>query len=375
MARSSPSARSASRSVDRLQARHLVLSVEGPEQTVVTSPHHHLPHFLEQSHMFDEQRFWLSDATRDLTARTRVLDIQGYCPPMDEEDLLLFMRFPALEVLRLTHSVGEHTQHFHPWVPPSLFFPANTLVLFSDEVGMDALADHWCGGDADDGSIFPDRDFEGPLAIPGTVSKLVVNMCGEDPEAKVMWPFTACDLPPHVKEVVIVGPRYKTLHDAGSVGELTPGLSESDLIEIAVCPRAEKVTFVGFERMERFRDTFEGAFRNVIQGAMYAEVDYEIDDAATLALAPEERAELIKSSKELREKRRAAKQARGEWKEDTRLLGYQEKIDQMLANYEFVTKTAYIDRVGEETAELELLEYLDPKDLQFRKGHHWRHRL
>lgn len=168
-----------------------------------------------------------------------------------------------------------------------------------------------------------------------------------------------------------------------------------------------------------FRATVEGLLREVVQRVVYDDIDYTIDDAATLALSSGEREELTRVSKEQREKKNgrkaagktaeddededagereeheetegeetamkqrdgddtagveevedepesegesgAAKNDGGE--EDTAeeeaepvLLSYQQKIDQILETYEFVTKQTYIDRVGEETTGLALLE-------------------
>lgn len=424
--------------IDRLQAEHLIVSTEGHEHTVATSPHHHLPHFREEAHIFDEQRFWANDMTRDLTARTRVLDIQGYSPPVYDPDLLLFMRFPALEVLRMTNSIDDHTpvKHFHPWIPPGEFYPAQTLVLFSNEAGMDGLMEHWWFEGAEDDEdedededwgapskrMFPERFFLGPMYLPPTVTKLVINMCGEDIQVEEMWPFMTEILPAHVRQIVVVGPRYQSLDGPGLVGDLTLGLVH-DLVQIAFNPRAERVTFVGFEYLDpAFRNAFEAMLRQAIHEAIYEDVDYAIDDAATLALSSEERELFIRRSKKSREQGNGPN-ADGDDDEDedegerdetdsegrdgavggkdvedepepeeegsavqnggkedgmaeagSPLLSYQQKIDQLLASYEFVTKQTYIDRVGEETAKLDLLEYLDPRDHNYRRGRHWRHK-
>lgn len=82
--------------------------------------------------------------------------------------------------------------------------------------------------------MFPEQFFAGPGAFSPTATMSVVNMCGEDLQVVEMWPFTNTILPGQVQEIVIVGPRYESLDDEGSVGDLLPGLAEGDLVEVAV---------------------------------------------------------------------------------------------------------------------------------------------
>lgn len=277
---------------------------------------------------------------------------------------------------------------------------------------MDSLRDHWWfemqkQGVLDEEHMVPTRFFLGREAVPPTVTKVVINLRGEDPEVSQMWPFTV-DLPEHVKELVIVGPRYSSLKHWGSVGDLTPEVAVDNLAEVMFNPHAEKVTFVGFERMPAIKEDLEASLRETYRTATYDDVDYEIDDEATRHLPKTKRVKLIREAKRRRAERMKAYNAGkasvksleenenkhkdqgnsedgggcdgavGEENEEegsiAPLLGYKQKIDRMLASYEFVTKHAYVRTVGEETAALELLEYLDPKDRKFKKGRHWRHR-
>lgn len=418
--------------IDRRQAEHLVLYTEGPEQTLVTGVYKHHAHFREDAHVYEEPAFWMNARTRAITARTRVLDIQGYCPPVYAPDLFEYMHFPALEVLRLTHAPSDFTaEHFHPYVPPN--FTPKTVVLFSDDAGTENLMEHWwfqmeAQADTEEEHMVPTGMDVSRKALPKSVTKVVVNVRGEDFEAAQMWPFAA-DLPAHVKELVIVAPRYTDLDDEGHVGNLTPALCISDLLSVAFNPRTEKVLFVGFERMPQgFVEAFEGALRAVHRSAVYTDVDYSIDDELTLEMSQELRESLMARAELMRRESTGGSEADGDegdggseasggeaaegrsgvdngvgagkGKDDAANdgnnadegdnsaettagapetepapLSYKQKVDQMLAGYEFVSKAAYVRRVGEETAALELLEYLDPGYQNIEVDLDWRRRV
>lgn len=348
--------------VDCLQARHLVISSEGAKQLLITGPNHHIAHFRDIYHLDKEPRFWSFHATRARTRHTRILDIQGYCPPGNDPDLFTYMQFPHLNVLRMTPSVDDDPDNFTPYIPGH--FEAQTLVLFSNSEGCAAMDDHWwfdLYAPSDDDEELPLVPPVNRSRIPQSVTKMVLNLRGQNMELHDMYPFVT-RLPAHVKDVVISAPAYRSLlNTAGVRNEVSPHLTKLRLVDVVLLPIKTKFTLVDFNWLgPSFEKEFLDELRYRYRSFFFKDVDYTVDDDMTRVMQRKTRDECIKRSTTVEVTRKP-------------LISLQEQIDKLLSRIEFLSKEAYIERVGAETAALDLLEHLDLENSDCVEGEYdWR---
>ncbi|EJT47813.1 hypothetical protein A1Q1_03274 [Trichosporon asahii var. asahii CBS 2479] len=360
--------------IDCFQSRYLVISEGGDSaQLIVTGPSRHIPYFDEQAHIHNEPGFWLNRPTVARVAHTRVLDIQGYCPPSNDPDLFTFMHFPALEVLRMTPSVADYDcDHFTPYVPEH--FHARTLVLFSNPMGCRAMDKHWWffmdDSDDEDSQALVPYDVD-RSRLPRSVTKLVLNMRGLPTAFPDMYPFVS-RIPSHVREVVANAPYYQSLDDRGSVHfEVSAHIEQIHLLAVVFRTMSTRFTCVGFDRLASdFADKFMRELESRYRHIFFNTVDYTIEDELTLKLPDETRAEYIECSTS--GVRRGKQLPRNP---DRPLISLKEQVDQLVSRVEFITKVEYVERVGRETAELDLLEHPDPDDRAcVGRKYNWRRR-
>lgn len=364
--------------IDCHQARYLVISSgESAGQLLVTGPTHHIPNFNDEAHIDDEPSFWESPRTAARLEHTRILDICGFCPPKDDPDLFTYMHFPTLEVLHMTPGVDAYKHDdFTPYVPEH--FGAETLVLFSNTEGCKALDDHWWftfaeeyaeedGYDGED--VFRIAPFDVDRAyLPDSVTKLVLNMRGQAMEFNDMYPFVS-KLPSHVTEVVVSAPHWRDLSDCGGVQTaVSSHFEQIRLLAILRETADTKFTFVGFDRLDpKFAHRFVCEQKSWCMQCFHGMVDYSIDDEMTLALAPETRARYIEAGKT------GVRGGRKRLDRKGKLIGLKEQVDRLMQCIEFLTKDEYVQRVGRETAEMELLEHPFPEDREcVEREYDWR---
>lgn len=466
--------------IDSRQLRHLILSPDSGNVFSVRGPRH----AVAALRRLDPDS--VTDAQRAPCAHTTVIDVRGFFYPTFDVGPLVPL-FSGLKVLRM---VSDPEQQVTPYVP----FPAETLVLFTNPLGLGPVYEHWyfrhpseSSSDEEPGAD-AEKDYQyevhgrrlAPRGIsrhklPECCTRLVVNMCGDHSPPSSMWPF--CENPlPHVKDVTIVVPRYRTLQGEG---EMDADCVESVLavsMQEMLRPPCPNFTIVGVDEVS---DDFEAGLRELLRTdatqVVHADVDYSIDDPLTsempvhmrrfaqeaseqMRLAMEENPD--EGQRELEEPSEAeeagavvddteeaaavaeeaaavgaeveqtaeesetepatgesnrkageggtepdAKQAeRRDQVEDSDaaapgldeleggrstavgtvndrapatpstpdgplippsistkpLMSLQQKVDNLFARIEFLTKDQYVERVGEEAAALELLEYLDP---------------
>ncbi|EJT47792.1 hypothetical protein A1Q1_03253 [Trichosporon asahii var. asahii CBS 2479] len=274
-----------------------------------------------------------------------VLDVRGYFPP--SVDLFkLKESFPSLQVLRMTNSRGR-LKSYTPYVP----VPSRTVVLFTNPNGFECNPTPRAGWGGHDRSAHLPAGLEDVL--PDTVSKVVVNMNGDDIPVADMW--RAIHRPaPHVKEVVIVIPRYSSLDDPGALGtfnEPIVGMDVADLIvgaphgfvgSAATAPTAPtaKFTIVGLEAVSvpNYAEHFRAVLREHLSANRFEDVDYGASGPAVIhgeggpVFVP------------------ATGQAKA---------AHDAKVESILHMVDMVTKEGYVKRVGRETALLELVEKLE----------------
>lgn len=456
--------------IDTRQVRHLVLSPDPGNVVTVRGPLH------SAAALKDLSPDAVRDADRTLCEHTSVIDVRGFFHPTFDLRPLAPL-FPGLKVLRMT---SDSEQQVTPYVP----FPTETLVLFTNPSGLGGVYEHWYfrhpsepSSDDEPGSdVENDHQYEvhGRRLAPRGVSrhrlpekcrKMVVNMCGDHAPPSTMWPVCE-NPPPHVRDVVIVVPRYKALDGEG---EMDPGCVESVLaigiLEMLRAP-GPNFTLVGIDEASgEYEDKLRELLRTDAAQVVHADVDYSIDDPLTsempvqirrfaqeaseqMRLAREENPEGGHSEEQLEPEVPAGSvnggavstvaeaaaasatatgakdvpQAGGDGTEvepatsddhngdhevvqtgddlenaaeeiptatagpasngsapstpdgpvippsasTMPLVSLQQKVDNLFARIEFLSKEQYIERVGEETAALELLEYLDPSE--FEKG-------
>lgn len=455
--------------VDR-EVRHLVLSPDPGNVVTVRGPTG-----AAQAVRDLNPDSALGAAERALCARTSVVDVRGFFHPTF--DLRPLARaFPNLRVLRLT---SDAEQQVTPYVP----FPAEVLVLFTNPSGLGAVYEHWyfrhpseeseASEPGDD--VANDYQYEvhgrrlAPRGVarhrlPASVRRIVVNMCGDHAPPSTMWP--ACENPPaHVRDVVVVVPRYRTLKGEGEMSaDCVDSVLAIGILEMLRAPNP-RFTLVGVDEVAPdYEARLRELLRNDATEIIHADVDYSIDDPLTvdmpvqirryaqeasdvMRLALQENQEAAEGDTRGQEGAETAEAApsfelrAGEQESDegsdgshsgvdvpaaepeptvtsieeptttdepataveaattealtpadpqaaaaqagdgappstpdgpavppstsaVPLMGLQQKVDHLFSRIEFLTKDQYIERFGEETAALELLEYLDPSEYE-----------
>lgn len=466
--------------IDSRQLRHLILSPDSGNAVSVRGPRH----AVAALRRLDPDS--VTDAQRALCAQTAIIDVRGFFYPTFDLGPLVPL-FSGLKVLRM---VSDPEQQVTPYVP----FPAETLVLFTNPLGLGPVYEHWyfrhpseSSSDEEPGAD-AEKDYQyevhgrrlAPRGIsrhklPERCTRLVVNMCGDHSPPSSMWPFCE-NPPPHVKDVTIVVPRYRTLQGEGEMDadcvESVLAVSMQEMLR-APCPN---FTIVGVDEVS---DDFEAGLRELLRTdatqVVHADVDYSIDDPFTsempvhmrrfaqeaseqMRLAMEEKldggqrdpegpieakeagavaevaqeaaavsVEATRITKESEKEPATGESNRKAGKDGTDpdvkqaegrdpvedsdadaprlnalvggqsnavgtvnghappapstpdgpaippstsskpLMSLQQKVDNLFARIEFLSKDRYVERVGEEAAALELLEYLDPSQYD-KKG-------
>lgn len=329
--------------VDRLLVQHLVLEKgknSSPDAVDVFSPQHRIPRCRALCPMS-----WASKPRRqrllsDLMTGVKVIDLRGYIMPRADMARLAPL-FPNLEVLRITTGIEHHNSHT-AFIP----FKAEKLVLFMNNLGSRPDKN---------GVMHPIVDFNKenarnmdpadnkPPHLPETYRKVVLNMSGITTPVEKMYPYFN-DLLSHAEELVIVVPQFKRVTDEGWI---------TDRLWIEFPMHAHlHITFVGLERVEDGEvDAYRQGIYEITVKALYLDVDYTIDDQITLLMPPLVRKFFIEES----ERRRHESDSSDS--QSPPLKSLKEKVDGILARYEFLTMPQYIERVGLETAALEVEEY------------------
>lgn len=319
--------------VDKMLKRHLILFSNG-DKVSIQGVAHRIPGLKS---LGPSSPIELSD--------TRVLDVRGYFPP--SVDLTkLQASFPVLDVLRMTNSRGR-LKGYTPYVP----FSASTVVLFTNPNGFDCNPGPRPAWGGHDRAAHLPAGVEDVL--PQSVSKIVINMNGDDIPVADMW--RAIHRPAsHVKEVVIVVPRYTSLDDPGALGtfnEPIVGMDVADLIvgaphgfigSVSAPARAPsaRFTIVGLEAVpiRNYAQHFRSVLREHLSANRFEDVDYGTSGPAVVhgndgpVFLP----------------------ATGQAK-----IAHDTKVEEILSKVETVTKEEYVARVGEEMALLELVEKLE----------------
>lgn len=318
--------------IDRQLVKHIVLDHGGIEAVDVYSPGHGIPgcHELSPKTWADEHERRSAHPPPELMKHVRVVDIRGYIVPCVDMTLLA-PAFPSLDMLRITTGIEYHDT-YTPYIP----FEAKTLVLFTNQKGLEGIFEHWWYQDEDDEHPWPTHDEDGdggdtdhgnhgeedggegdemdeewdpdwdeppnerPLVPPRAIlhdlpecyRKIVLNMNGLDQPIAPMYPYLL-DLPPHVEELVVVVPKFTRLDDEGSImpGPLPVGapslvfpMNILDLVG-TLGKNAARFTVVGLERVgeecvRQFRDTLYSQ----VTTTLYYDVDYAIDDEITTSM-------------------------------------------------------------------------------------------
>lgn len=464
--------------IDARQVRHLILSPDQGNVVTVRGPHNGVAALRRLNP--DS----ITEAQRALCANTGVIDVRGFFHPTFDLRPLAPL-FPSLKVLRM---ISDAEQQITPYVP----LPSETLVLFTNPSGLGGVYEHWyfrhpseSPATSEPGSdVENDYQYEvhgrrlAPRGVsrhklPTQVKRIVVNMCGDHAPPTTMWPIVE-NPPSHVKDVVIVVPRYRILEGEG---EMDAGCVESVLaigiLEMLRAPHPN-FTLVGVDEVsEEYEDRLRELLRTDAAQVVHADVDYSVDDPLTSEMPvqirrfaqeaseqmrvareenPEEELETRPTEEDDEEAAEAGKvdtattaaeeaaavgaavtQAAEEGEpeqqpagEDVKagengtggdvaatgpiarygevevegtgqpedvevganvnragrgsapstpegpvvppstskqpLMSLQQKVDNLFARIEFLPKEQFIERVGEETAALELLEYLDPSE-------------
>lgn len=321
------------RAVDKMLKSHLILFSNG-DRVSVQGVAHRIPGLksLDPGHPIE-----IPDA--------RVLDVRGYFPPSTDLTKLQ-ASFPVVNVLRMTNSRGR-LKSYTPYVP----FSASTVVLFTNPNGFDCNPGPRPAWGGHDRAAHLPAGFEDIL--PESVSKIVVNMNGDDIPVADMW--RAIHRPSaQVKDIVIVVPRYGSLDDPGALGtfnEPIVGMDVADLIvgaphgfigSVSAPARAPhaRFTIVGLEAvpLRDYAQHFGSVLREHLSANRFEDVDYGTSGPAVVhgndgpVFLP------------------ASGQAK---------VAHDAKVLEILSKVETVTKEEYVARVGRETALLELVEKLE----------------
>ncbi|EJT47802.1 hypothetical protein A1Q1_03263 [Trichosporon asahii var. asahii CBS 2479] len=336
--------------VDQHQARHLVLIPEGIYSLKVTGPEGKIAAFMERP------QFWKDQRLLDLLPYTRVVDVRGFCPPTIDLPHLA-TGFRNLEVVRMSPDATGASTPYVPW-------PARTLVLFASFAGFWVNDRHWWW----DKETKLDPNWEAknltvphgrrPMVPPGvdqyalfdTFERIVLNFNGDLSSLEEIRPLFR-NLPRTVKEVLLVLPRNKSLDDSGTLFSFYAGLEMS----FHALTRAQhaKYTFVGFDLAKPgYNDELRDKLRQWKKTELFIDVDYGISCADTADLRKRER--YVAAS----EQARANGVLEGKPVEvPAQLVDLTTKVDQLMANMEFITQAQYRKCVDSEVASLETLEF------------------
>lgn len=456
--------------IDARQVRHLILSPELGNIVNVRGPYHRAAALAT----YGITMKFLTTKERAVCAKTSVVDIRGFFHPAFDLRPIAPL-FPNLKILRLT---SDAEQQVTPYVP----FPTETLVLFSNPSGLGGVYEHWYFRHPSESpaSSEPGSDVENDFQyevhgrrlaprgvsrhkLPADCKRIVVNMCGDHSPPSTIWPMVE-NPPPHVKNVTIVVPRYKTVDGEGG---MDPDCVESVLaigiLEMLRAPHPN-FTLVGVDEVsDEYEDRLRELLRTDATQVVHSDVNYSIDDPLTSEMPVQMRRFAQEASEQMRlalqenpdaghgeeekeaegtdspedgdavatatEKaaavsedaaaaeanatkaaedceafgsnttvREEATVPEPEQADDTEqpestqatttagevgtvsapstpdgpvippstsaqpLMSLQQKVDNFFARIEFLTKEQYIERVGEEAAALELLEYINPSE-------------
>lgn len=400
--------------VDRLLVQHLVLEKgksSSPEAVDVFSLKHRIPRCRALC-----PKSWAGKPRRkrllsDLMWGVKVIDIRGHITSGIDVSRLAPL-FPNLQVLRLTTGTVPPDTY-----TPYIHFEAEKLVLFmkSDvrhkrwwfQVEKNALlpphqranAGHSQVGGSNTSSaartghrpdddfplqkhgFFPETDFaflmgllqkrnweqmnpqpSPPLeaiapSVPATYRKIVLNMNGTGAPLDQMYPFLL-SLPSHIEEVVVVVPRYRSVTQEGAVRSDTPFPMYIHALLETLGENNAHVTIVGLEKCgDRSVRELRQLFFEGVKRIPHYDVDYTIDDEMTLRMAPQTRQFTIRQSESWRREMAEIERERGEPPQKRRILSLKEKVDEIMGRVELLTMPEYIERVGLETAALEVQEY------------------
>lgn len=335
--------------IDRLQVRHLVLTPEGLHSLSVTGPQGKIAAFADQPQCWKDQRL------QDLLSYTRVVDVRGFCPPTIDLPSLA-TAFRNLDVVRISPDASGASTPYVPW-------PARTLVLFAHFEGFWVNSRHWWW-DMEKTKLDPEWEAQNltslhsqrPIvprgvdqhALFGTYERVVLNFNGDLGTVEEILPLFQ-NLPKSVKDVILVLPRNTSLGDTGTVYSC---YTDTSLHSLTRAPHA-KYTFVGFDIVKAGYDEELGTtLRRLRALTPYIDVDYELPCPDTHNLSKLQR--YIGATRHARE----TGVLQGEPVEvPAQLVDLSTKMDQLMANVEFITQAKYRKRVDEEVARLETLEF------------------